>query len=414
MKCAKAIQQLFREDRRGRLLTFLGGPVISSAPINSAITQLSVPPIPAVQKSAGNYDGRHGPLIDLSQAVPGYPAHPLLLDQLEAASRQPELLGYGNIEGEQSLRVAYAQDLEQVYQTAFDSSEIHITAGCNQAFVATALTLAGPGDTLLLITPFYFNHDSSLSMLGIRTKQVAAKAKDGFLPDPDSVRAAVTPDVKAIVCITPNNPTGAIYPPALLEALFDISVERNIWLIIDETYRDFLPESGISPHGLFQRTNWREHLVGLYSFSKSFCIPGHRLGAITAGEEMVQQIAKVMDNLQICAPRPPQVAVASAMPQLGDWREANRQEITRRREALEKVIASLPDWKIASVGAYFSYIQHPFENANSVEVSERLAAERGVLSLPGAFFGEDQHAFLRVAFANASCSELQELASRLA
>lgn len=373
-----------------------------------------MPPIPAVQKSAGTYDGRYGSLIDLSQAVPGYPAHTLLLDQLEATASQPELLGYGSIEGEPSLRAAYAQDLKQVYRAAFDSTEVHITAGCNQAFVATALTLAGPGETLLLVTPFYFNHDSSLSMLGIRTKEVAARAEDGFLPDPDTVRAAVTPDVKAIVCITPNNPTGAVYPPELLEALFDICVEQNIWLITDETYRDFLPDGGSCPHGLFQRENWRGHLVGLYSFSKSFCIPGHRLGAITAGAEMVQQIAKVMDNLQICAPRPPQTAVAAAMPQLGDWREANRQEISRRRETLEKVIAGLPDWKIASVGAYFSYIQHPFENASSIEVAERLAAEHGVLSLPGAFFGKGQDAFLRVAFANARCPELEELAVRLA
>lgn len=373
-----------------------------------------MPPIPAVQKSAANYDGRYGPLIDLSQAVPGYPAHPLLLDQLESAARQPELLGYGSIEGEQSLRAAYAQDLKQVFRTDFDSTEVHITAGCNQAFVATALTLAGPGETLLLITPFYFNHDSSLSMLGIKTKAVAAQATDGFLPDPEAVRDAITPDVKAIVCITPNNPTGAVYPPELMEALFDISVDRNIWLIVDETYRDFLPEGGTPPHGLFQRKNWREHLVGLYSFSKSFCIPGHRLGAITAGAEMVQQVAKVMDNLQICAPRPPQTAVAAAMPLLGDWREENRQEISRRRETLEKVIAGLPGWEVASVGAYFSYIQHPFENANSIEVAERLAAERGVLSLPGTFFGEGQDAFLRVAFANAGCLELEELAQRLA
>ena len=373
-----------------------------------------MPPIPAVQKSVENYDGRHGPLIDLSQAVPGYPAHPKLLTELEEAARAPEFLGYGAIEGEAFLRAAYASDAARLYQAGIGSEEVHITSGCNQAFVAAALTVAGPGGSLLLITPFYFNHDTSLAMLGIGTRTVAAEAERGFLPDPERVKADLTPDVKAVVCITPNNPTGAIYPSGLLEALFDICVERDIWLLVDETYRDFLPGAAAMPHDLFQRDNWRDHLIGLYSFSKSFCIPGHRLGAVTAGPDIVQQIAKVMDNLQICAPRPPQVAVARAMPQLEEWREANRAEITRRRDTLERVVSGLPAWEIASVGAYFSYIRHPYRDSGSIEVAARLAAERGVLCLPGAFFGDGQDAFLRLAFANASCSELEQLAARLA
>ncbi|TQV69849.1 aminotransferase [Denitrobaculum tricleocarpae] len=373
-----------------------------------------MPPIPAVQESAQNYDGHHGPLIDLSQAVPGYPAHPLLLTHLQESARQPELLGYGKIEGEPTLRDAYAADLRQVYHADVSDAEVHITSGCNQAFVASALTVAGPGEKLLLVTPFYFNHESTLSMLGIGTKAVAAKAEDGFLPDPDLVKAAVTPDIRALVCVTPNNPTGAVYPPDLMDVLFDICVERGIWLIVDETYRDFLPGNAAQPHRLFQRPNWRNHLIGLYSFSKSFCIPGHRLGAVTAGRDIVMQIAKVMDNLQICAPRPPQCAVAKAMPQLGDWRDSNRAEIARRRDSLEKVVSGLSNWQIASIGAYFSYIRHPFEGSASVDVAARLAAERGVLCLPGAFFGEGQDAFLRLAFANAGCSELEELSVRLA
>ncbi len=70
------------------------------------------------------------------------------------------------------------------------------------------------------------------------------------------------------------------------------------------------------PHGLFSLAGWEETLISLYSFSKSFCIPGHRLGAITAGRTVIEQIAKIMDNLQICAPRAAQGAVAKALPLL--------------------------------------------------------------------------------------------------
>ena len=394
-------------------LKLIRGFVIASAPINSAIAGLSAPPIPVIQNAARNYDGRYGDIIDLSQAVPGYAPPALLLDHLSEAAGRPELLGYGNIEGEDALRSAYAKDLGRSYGARFDSAEVHITSGCNQAFVAAALTVAGPGEKLLLITPFYFNHETTLAMLGIGVEKVAATAGNGFLPDPDALAAAITPEVKALVCITPNNPTGAVYPPELMERLFDLCVERGIWLMVDETYRDFLPEDQAVPHRLFQRTNWRDHLIGLYSFSKSFCIPGHRLGAITADAQIVANVAKVMDNLQICAPRAAQVAVAQAMPELTDWRSANRVEIARRRATLEAVIARLPSWQIETIGAYFSYIRHPFEDAGSSEVAQLLAEKHGVLCLPGAFFGDGQDAFLRLAFANANCSDLEKLAARL-
>ena len=184
---------------------------MSSPSINPAIAGLSAPPIPIVQNSARSYDGRLGKLIDLSQAVPGYAIHRELAAHLEQAASRPDLLGYGPIEGETALRDAYSRHITDIYGAPVASQEVHITAGCNQAFVAAALTVAGPGDTVLLITPYYFNHDTTLSMLGIRTKTMIAKPEDLYLPDIDQVAAAITPDVKAVACVTPNNPTGTIY-----------------------------------------------------------------------------------------------------------------------------------------------------------------------------------------------------------
>lgn len=386
---------------------------MSIAPINSAVADLNAPPIPIVQSSARAYDGSRGPLIDLSQAVPGYAAHPSLTKSLNEAAGRPDLLGYGRIEGEAELRNAYSKHMGEVYGSQIISEETHVTAGCNQAFVATVLTVAGAGDSILLVTPFYFNHATTLDMLGIHTKSVPADPRKGFLPDPYRIAAAITPDTRAVVCITPNNPTGAIYPNALIETLFDICVANNIWLIGDETYRDFLPGDKLQPHNLFARNNWRQHFINLYSFSKSFCIPGHRLGMVTAGADLITNLAKVMDNLQICAPRPPQHAVAKGLVELLGWQQQNRLEIDHRRSVLQTVISDLPGWEIAAIGAYFSYIRHPFKDRTSTQVAEFLASERGVVCLPGAFFGEGQDEYLRFAFANATGSELRKLADRL-
>lgn len=379
---------------------------------NPAVADLATPPIPAVQGWARAYGGAYGPLVDLSQAVPGYPPHPDLLRWLAEAAGSPAYAGYGAIEGEADLRVALAVHSSALYGADITQDRIHITAGCNQAFVVTVMALAAAGDAVLLLNPFYFNHDTSLAMLGIGTEVVDARAQDGFVPDPDAIARAIHGRVRAVALITPNNPTGAVYPPAILEAVYEICRERGVWLLLDETYRDFLAAQG-PPHRLYARPDWQDTLIGLYSFSKSHCIPGHRLGAITASPEVVAQVAKVMDNLQICAPRAPQAAVARALPALAGWREDNRREIARRAAAFSAAMAQAPDWHVASCGAYFAYLRHPFEHLTAAEVAERLGREFGVLCLPGEYFGAGQRRFLRMAFANAGSDTIGLLPARL-
>ncbi len=379
--------------------------------LNPAIDALAFPAIPAVQAWAREYDGARGPLLDLSQAVPGYPPPPDMLRWLGEAAASTAATGYGNIEGEQCLREAYAAHVTALYHAPVSAAQTQITAGCNQAFVAAAMAVAGAGDAVLMTTPCYFNHESTLSMLGIGARFVDCAPENGFLPDIDALRAALTPQVRAFALVSPNNPTGRIYPPALLDAIFEMCREAGIWLILDETYRDFADAS--TRHALLSRPDWHEGLIQLYSFSKSFCIPGHRLGAVVASERMIGAMAKVMDNLQICAPRAAQIAVTQAIEPLAEWRAANRIEIERRAEALRATMAEAPAWEIGAMGAYFAYLRHPFTEQGSVDIARRLAHEAGVSCLPGAFFGAGQDAYLRLAFANADAATIAQLGGRL-
>ncbi len=386
----------------------------SSSRFNPLVGKLSLPPVPSVTAWGRAYDGSQGPLIDLSQAVPGYPAHPDMLRLLGETASSKAYTGYGPIEGDAILRQVYGAHVAEVYSADLSAANTHITSGCNQAFVCAAMTVAGPGNTVLMTEPFYFNHETTLAMMGINTAFVACGAEDGFLPKLSAIEAAITADVKALALVSPNNPTGAIYPPALLEAIFQLCRQKGIWLILDETYRDFLPEAGQTPHGLYTLDGWDETLISLYSFSKSFCIPGHRLGAITASEAVIGQVAKIMDNLQICAPRAAQGAVAAALPLLVSWREENRQEIGRRAEALKAVMQQLPDWKLDAIGAYFAFVRHPFAGVGSAEVAEKLAKRAGITCIPGVYFGDGQQNYLRFAFANADVETIGRITERLA
>ncbi|MCP8940651.1 aminotransferase [Alsobacter sp. SYSU M60028] len=383
-------------------------------PVNPHLADTGSPPIPEAQAWLRRYEGARGPLLDLSQAVPGYPPHDDMLARLAAAAGDAACAGYGPIVGDAQLREAYAAHVSELYGARVDAGEVAITAGCNQAFFVAMIALARAGDAVLLPSPWYFNHQMTLAMLGVEARALPCRAEAGFVPDPDEAERRIDARTRAIVLVTPNNPTGAIYPPHVIQRFAELCRRRGLWLVLDETYRDFMPGEGDVPHALFADPAWRDSVVGLYSFSKSYCIPGHRIGAITAGAKLGAEIAKVLDCMQICAARPGQAALAWAIPALAEWREANRQEIAARAAAFEAAVAAAPGWRVDSVGAYFAYLAHPFPGLAASRVGERLAAERGVLGLPGSYFGPGQDTHLRIAFANADRARIALLPERLA
>jgi aspartate/methionine/tyrosine aminotransferase len=382
--------------------------------VNPLVVDTGSPPIPQVQAWRARYAGGFGPAIDLSQAVPGYPPHPDLLEKLAEAAGSPAAAQYGPILGDASLREAYAADVAAIYGGRLGAESIAVTAGCNQAYVAAVMALARAGDAVLLPSPWYFNHAMTLDMLGIEARPLPCAPDDGFVPDPELAETLLDGRVKAIVLVTPNNPTGATYPPDVVARFAGLCRRYGIKLVLDETYRDFMPAALGAPHDLFAGPDWGDTLVQLYSFSKAYCIPGHRIGAITAAPEFLAQVTKIQDCVQICPPRPGQMAVAWAIDALRQWRAGNTAEILARTAAFRAAMAEVPEWRVDAVGAYFAYVRHPFERRTATEVAGKLATERGVICLPGSYFGPGQDRHLRLAFANADSRALAGLPQRLA
>lgn len=386
----------------------------ASSGINPLLTAMNEAPIPAAAAWLRQYDGSAGPAIDLSQAVPGQPPEPVLLEALATAAASPEAARYGAILGDDALRAALAHDIATTYGGRVEADDIAITAGCNQAFFATLLALARAGDEVILPTPWYFNYKMTLDMLGISAVPLACSPENGFVPDVETARALITPRTRAIVLITPNNPTGAIYDGAIISAFHRLAAANGLHLVVDETYRDFLPARHAgAPHPLFADPAWRDHVIHLYSFSKSYAVPGHRIGAVAAGPHVLAELTKVMDSLQICAPRTGQIALARTMPALVPMRGGLRATFDRRAEVFTAEIAAAEDWALGSIGAFFAYIRHPFAMPGE-QVAEALAQQMGILCLPGSFFGPGQDRYLRVAFANVGEDRLHGLSRRIA
>jgi len=215
--------------------------------ISTALRATAIPPIPAARIWSDRYDGCAGALIDLTQAVPGYPPHPMLLQKLAEAAADPANARYGPIDGAPVLRRALAQAMSEHYGTAIGAPDIAITAGGNLAFTMAATVAAGPGEAVMLPAPWYFNHQMALAMHGIDAVPLPCDADGGFLPDVSRAAALLHDRVRAIALISPNNPTGAIYPPSLIDQFYALCRSRGLWLILDETYRDFLPRPPAQP-----------------------------------------------------------------------------------------------------------------------------------------------------------------------
>ncbi|PZN98117.1 MAG: aminotransferase [Hyphomicrobiales bacterium] len=381
--------------------------------LNPNLLDTGTPPIPQAQGWARAYDGRSGPLVDLSQAVPGSPPPPELLQRLSQAAALPDNTHYGPITGDMALREAYAADISRVYGAAFKPTEVAITSGCNQAFVMTMMAVAKAGDNVLLPAPWYFNHEMTLRMLGIEARPLPCDPSAGFVPDVATAEALIDAGTRAIVLVTPNNPTGAIYPPTTIAAFAQLCARRGLWLVLDETYRDFLPAGAAAPHEVFAATPWQDSVIGLYSFSKAYAVPGWRLGAITAGEPVMAEIAKVLDCVQISPVRAGQAAITWGIDGIRDWREANRTEINARAALFREAMAPLNDWRVLAAGAYFAYVAHPFPGVPAADVVRALVQERGVLALPGPYFGPGQEQHLRIAIANVAADRIAEVGERL-
>ncbi|KAL4245624.1 Pyridoxal phosphate-dependent transferase [Abortiporus biennis] len=386
--------------------------------ISKAVEGTSKPPIPQAYAWASNYkETPTRPLLDVSQGVPGVPPPKLFLDELARTSSSPTSCGYVPNVGEPALRQAIVQEMKIAYGKNADISpdDIAITAGCNLAFSAAIMTIAERGDQVILPVPWYFNNEMTLSMLGIETVCLPTSPDAGFLPSAEECSKLITPKTKAIVLVSPNNPTGAIYPASLLAEFAALAHKYQIALIIDETYHDFIPDDSLPPHNLFFSTtapstnsnlisiqshdsptrispqglpedwSWRNTLIHIFSFSKSYCIPGHRVGLVCASPDLIPSLNIALDNLQICAPRPPQLALSAVLPLLRPFVRKNKEDLLHRHKIFKEHLPA--GWDIGAQGGYFAFVKHPWKGVKSEVVCKRLAEEIGVVCLPASFFG---------------------------
>jgi aspartate/methionine/tyrosine aminotransferase len=387
-----------------------------SLPLNPAFAATEPPPVMEARRwIQGVSFPADRPLINISQAAP-VDSPPLGLRQAlaEAALNDPQAHLYGPVLGLPALREEIATQWSTGYGGAISPAQVAITQGCNQAFCTVMATLAGAGDEVILPTPWYFNHKMWLDMAAVKT--VALDTGPTLVPSAEAAERLVTDRTRAIVLVSPNNPGGVEYPAETLAAFRDLCRAHGLALIVDETYRDFDSRTG-APHDLFVDPDWADTLIHLYSFSKAYRLTGHRVGAVVASEARLAEVEKFLDTVAICPSQLGQIGALWGMRNLGQWVAGERDEILSRRAAMVEGFKSLPDWKLLGCGAYFAYVEHPFDMASDV-LCKRLVTEASLLMLPGTMFQPEGSAAgarqIRIAFANVDANGIAEVIRRLA
>jgi len=378
---------------------------------NPAISAVEAPPI-AEATTWLKPGPRNRPVINLCQAVPSYPPAEAMQEAIGRFAREDAVSLYTDILGLPELREGLAAHMSAAYDGKVAADDVAITAGCNQAFAAAVMALAGPGDNVVLSAPYYFNHQMWLDMLRVEVRHLPCRSP-GLVPSPEDALQLVDERTRAIVLCSPNNPTGAIYSPATLAAFHDLARVKGTVLVLDETYKDFRADTA-PPHGLFADGAWRDSFIQLYSFSKVFGMTGYRVGSLIAGPVILKEVEKILDCVAICAPHISQAAANFGLHNLDAWKAEKIAMIHGRADALLAAFVR-PDlsYKLESIGAFFAYVRHPFSGTPAKTVAQHLAGEHDLLCLPGSMFGPGQEDYLRLAFANVDATVMPQVVERL-
>jgi len=380
--------------------------------VSPHIGRVHYPPISEVRQWAAEY-ARELPLIDLCQAVPDYPPAEELTSYMASVVADPLTARYTPDEGLPHVREALAARYRRIYGADLDAGNICLTIGASQAFWLAIMTLCQAGDEVIVQTPYYFDHDMGLAMLGIRRSYAPFDPAGGGVPSALAIASLITRRTRAILLVTPSNPTGTVTPPAIIEELYRLAEKHGIALVLDETYADFVV-SDAPPHRLFTNPDWGEHFIHIMSFGKTYSLTGYRAGLLLASNRLIHHALKVQDTMVVCQPRLTQMALAFAADTLDPWVRENCRMMARRHDLFCKEFA-LPGnpFELVASGSFFGWVRHPFDGLTGRQAARKLIDEAGLITLPGEVFGPGFEGYLRLALGNIGEERIPEAMARL-
>ena len=361
--------------------------------VSARMQAVQRPIIPVV----GELIRQHPGTISLGQGVVHYTPPPEATARIARFLADPKNHKYQAVEGIPELVQALENKLlAENGIPAGPHSRVVVTAGGNMAFFNALLAIADPQDEIILLTPYYFNHEMAVTMLNCRPVLVPLDAN--YQLDVEAVRRAITDRTRAVVTISPNNPSGAVYAPAALTAINELCRQRRIYHISDEAYEYFVYD-GAQPFSPGSLPGAAEHTISLYSLSKAYGFASWRVGYMVIPTALTDAVRKAQDTILICPPVISQEAAVGALSAGPDYCRRQIERVGQVRHLVLDALAAVRKFcDIPPALGAFYFLLHVDTPLDSMAIVERLVREFGVAVIPGTTFGIEEGCYLRVAY----------------
>jgi aspartate/methionine/tyrosine aminotransferase len=341
---------------------------------------------------------RHNPgTISLGQGVVFYPPPPGIMAGISQFLENPKNHQYKSVQGMPPLLESIKTKLQQENGIEVERGKaIVVTAGGNMAFMNAILAITSAGDEIILNTPYYFNHEMAIRMADC--SPILVKTDSKYQLCSDAIASAITSKTRAVVTISPNNPTGAVYPESALRTVNKICQEKGIYHIHDEAY-EYFTYDGVKHFSPASLSESSQHTISLYSLSKAYGFASWRIGYMVIPEHLLSPVKKIQDTILICPPVISQYAAWNALQAGASYCQKYLPTIAENRRKIMTALQSIED--IVSVpksaGAFYFFLKIKSE-INDFESVKTLIEKYRVALLPGVTFGMTDGCYLRLAY----------------
>ena len=335
--------------------------------------------------------------ISLGQGVVHYTPPPQALEAIAEFGRTAGDNHYQAVTGIPELVMRLHDKLAEENDIGLgDDQSLIVTAGSNMAFFHTLLAVCDPGDEVVIMTPFFFNHEMAIRMASCTP--VAVETDGEYQPQLAMVEAALTERTRAVVTVSPNNPTGAVYDRHTLTAINLLCRDRGIYHISDEAYEYFTYGSArhFSPGSL---AGSGSHTISLFSFSKAYGLASWRVGYVVIPTTLWKSMSKSQDTILICPPLISQRAALGALEAGPAYCRPMIEAIGDvRLKCLEHITDLGETCHVAPTSGAFYLLIAVDTDMQPMALVERLIVDHSVATIPGSSFGIEDRCVLRLSY----------------
>jgi aspartate aminotransferase len=278
------------------------------------------------------------------------------------------IISYGESDGDLPLRQALVKYYKGI-GVDIDAKDILITTGGSEALLFSFMTVCDPDDEIIVPEPYYTNVHSFAGMANVHIVPVTSVLEDHFaLPPLSTIESKITKKTMAIVLCSPNNPTGHVYTPEEYQSILDLCVKHDLFLIVDEVYREFCYDGEVFT-SILKYTDYADRVICVDSFSKRFSMCGARVGAIISRNKTVITETLKLSQARLCPPSVEQYAALAALSAPTSYMTAVHEEYEKRRDFIVEALQKIPGIKcVKPKGAFYLIAELPVENAEDFAI----------------------------------------------